>query len=68
MAAPITAAATRARTREGCSPWTRSAIAGAAARTAVEAAISYFARAIARSSCVLVIFERPSIFRRFAWA
>jgi hypothetical protein len=65
-AAPIAVAAKSARKREGCAPWILSATAGATVRTAVEAATRYFARSMARSSCAFVMFERPSIFRRFA--
>src|SRR5215217_7036536 len=65
-AAPIAVAARSARKREGCVPWILSATAGATVRTPAEAAMPYFARSTARSSCAFVMFERPSIFSRFA--
>jgi hypothetical protein len=46
-------------------PWILSATAGATVRTPAEAT-RYFARSTARSSCAFVMFERPSIFSRFA--
>jgi hypothetical protein len=46
----------------------RSATAGAAALTAVDAMAAYdLARWIARSSCALFMLDRPSIPSRFAW-
>jgi len=42
---------------------------GGPADAGVEPAAPYFfARSTARSSCALFMLERPSIFRRFAWA
>ena len=72
--APITVAASTARTLEGCVPCARSATAGAAAFTAAVVAVAgaisgyFFARWTARWSCSLLMLERPSIFSRLACA